>query len=208
MKRVYFVRHGESVSNVSDIVQGLHDALTPEGERQARIVAERVKNLKIDALIASDAVRAQSTAQAISDETGWLIDTSPLFREIKNPTSFVGMQRTNEAYLNFQKAQREHSSDPAYRFEDEENYADRKERAEKALAYVMEHEGEDLMVVTHGHFLRFMLMMMVMEGKANAEIWESFAKGFAITNTAITVAVHNGERWRILTWNDHAHFAE
>ena len=35
MKRIYFVRHGETIANVESKVQGLDDPLTPEGELQA-----------------------------------------------------------------------------------------------------------------------------------------------------------------------------
>jgi broad specificity phosphatase PhoE len=122
MKRIYFVRHGESTSNTQNLIQGLGDPLTEEGERQARVVALRVKDLKIDVLIASDAVRAQGTATAISDETGLAIETSPLFREGKRPSSLVGQSRANDSYRELIAEMQVHAEDPSWRHEDEENY--------------------------------------------------------------------------------------
>lgn len=208
MKRIYFVRHGESTSNTQNLIQGLADPLTEEGERQARVVAQRVKDLKIDVLIASDAVRAQDTAQAISSEIGLPIETSPLFREGKRPSSLVGQSRSTDAYRGLILEIESHAEDASWRYEDEENYHDLKARADAALTYLLERPEEDILVVTHGHFLRFMLMVMVLEDVTSPKFWPSFAKAFSITNTAITAVYHSEGRWRILTWNDHAHFAD
>jgi broad specificity phosphatase PhoE len=208
MKRIYFVRHGETISNVEELIQGLGDPLTEEGERQARIVAARVKDLKIDALISSDALRAHETAKAIAQETGLSIELSPLFRENKRPTSLEGKRRGDEECVRYyaEKDLRAHEYD--WRFEDEENYSDFITRGAEALRYLEGRPEEDIMVVTHGHFLRCMLMTMVMGDGVTPQVWDAFAKGFAITNTAITVGLYDGDRWRVLTWNDHAHFAE
>lgn len=207
MKRVYFVRHGESVSNVNNVVQGLDDPLSLKGIEQARVIAERVKHLNASKLISSDAARAHETAKVIEEATGLAIEISPLFREVRRPSSLIGMMRMEETYQAFLKEERSRTGED-WHFEDEENYHDLLARGTEALGLLEAHEDEDIIVLTHGHFLRFILMMVVMGEDTAPGLWKSFADKFVVTNTAITAMVHTGAEWRVLTWNDHAHFAE
>ena len=215
MKRIYFVRHGESESNVTGVVQGLYDPLSEAGELQALRIAERAQSIDFSALISSDATRARMTADAVHSTTKVPIVESELFREVKRPTSLVGLAHTREEYISFLRAEYDNRLDSAWRFEDEEIYGDLYARAQSALQFLLDHEAEELLVVTHGHFLRFLLATMIMGTKLTPDIWHAFATRFVVTNTGITIASHEPipwkkeeKHWRVLTWNDHAHFAE
>lgn len=215
MKRVYFVRHGESISNTEGVVQGLFDSLSPEGERQALRIAERAQNIDFSALISSDATRARMTADAISQATNIPVIDSELFREVKRPTSLVGIVHTREEYTSFLQAEYDNRNNPLWRYEDEETYGDLCTRAQAALQYITDHTAEEMMVVTHGHFCRFLLATMVIDTKLTPDLWHLFATRFAVTNTGVTIASHEPlpwntevKKWRIISWNDHAHFAE
>ncbi len=215
MKRVYFVRHGESESNITEVVQGLSDPLSLEGERQALLIAERAKNLDFEILLSSDAVRARNTADAISKATQKSVVESAHFREIRRPTSLIGISNATAVYKDFLKAEYEHRQDASWRFEDEENYHDSVQRAQEALALLCAQTADDVLVVTHGHFLRFMLAVMVMGEALTPDLWYTFGNRFKVSNTGITTCIREpiprqttDDAWRILTWNDHAHFAE
>lgn len=66
MKRLYFVRHGETDWNKYNKVQGCVDTeLNQTGIVQAKKVAERLKDEKIDAIFTSSLKRAYLTAQQI-----------------------------------------------------------------------------------------------------------------------------------------------
>jgi 2,3-bisphosphoglycerate-dependent phosphoglycerate mutase len=213
MKRIYFVRHGETLANVAGTVQGLDDPLTEVGEQQARRVGERAKGIDFDALIASDAVRTQQTAEAIREAKGMAtVELSPLFREAKRPTSLIGMTWDTDAYNNFKKLEMEHWGESGWRFEDEENCDDLRQRAHDAIQYIEAHEKDTLMVVSHGRFLRY-LIAEVMLGEANtAEVMWRIDQTLRTMNTGISVCYQTEEGgamgWKILTWNDHAHFAD
>jgi len=65
--KIILVRHGETVENLNDIVQGhLHGTLSPLGIEQAKKVALRLKDEKIDYIFSSDLARASDTAKEIA----------------------------------------------------------------------------------------------------------------------------------------------
>lgn len=67
MTRLYFVRHGESASNVSGEYTGqLNAPLSPQGVQQAERTAEFLKSVPLTAVYASDLVRAYNTGKAIA----------------------------------------------------------------------------------------------------------------------------------------------
>lgn len=73
MKKLYFVRHGESEWNVADKICGSTDIpLTDKGKEQAMETGRLINsmNIKIDQILYSPLSRAADTAKAISDLTG------------------------------------------------------------------------------------------------------------------------------------------
>ena len=64
MTTIYLVRHGETVDNARQIMQGqTQGELNEKGREQARQVAERLALEAIDAVVASDLHRAIQTAE-------------------------------------------------------------------------------------------------------------------------------------------------
>ena len=72
MKRLYFVRHGETESNVQQIHAGHFDSpLTATGVVQAEQAGEAAKPLHIDYIVSSPLMRAYDTAKIIADKIGF-----------------------------------------------------------------------------------------------------------------------------------------
>ncbi len=67
---VVFVRHGESISNVRNILSDHKDkySLTRSGVSQAKKTAKELLKLKFDAIFSSPVLRARQTAAIISNE--------------------------------------------------------------------------------------------------------------------------------------------
>ncbi|MGD9423586.1 2,3-diphosphoglycerate-dependent phosphoglycerate mutase GpmB [Pantoea sp. NSTU24] len=83
MLQVYLVRHGETVWNAERRIQGQSDSpLTEKGEQQARQVGERVKQLGITHVIASDLGRTRRTAEIIADACGCGVTLDARLREL------------------------------------------------------------------------------------------------------------------------------
>jgi probable phosphoglycerate mutase len=83
MLQVYLVRHGETMWNAERRIQGQSDSpLTARGERQAAQVAQRVKQLNITHVIASDLGRTTRTAEIIANICGCGVTLDPRLREL------------------------------------------------------------------------------------------------------------------------------
>jgi len=88
--KIYLVRHGETVDNARQIMQGqTQGMLNEKGREQARQVAERLSTEPIDAVVASDLRRAIETAEIIAQPHGLPVVTMPLLRE-RDWGSFTG----------------------------------------------------------------------------------------------------------------------
>ena len=69
--KFFFIRHGETRLNKEGRIRGWSDVpLDESGRKAAASVAEKIKDEGIDAIYTSDLVRAQETAEIISEVTG------------------------------------------------------------------------------------------------------------------------------------------
>src|SRR5688572_19696591 len=69
--RVILVRHGETESSRERRFAGATDvALTDFGREQARVLAQRLRPARIDAIHVSPLLRCRQTAEAITEVTG------------------------------------------------------------------------------------------------------------------------------------------
>ena len=90
MTTIFLVRHGETIDNARQIMQGqTQGELNEKGREQAQQVAERLANEPIDAVVASDLHRAIQTAEIIAAPHGLLVRTTELLRE-RDWGSFTG----------------------------------------------------------------------------------------------------------------------
>ena len=87
---IYLVRHGETIDNARQIMQGqTQGCLNEQGREQAQQVAQRLADEAFDAIIASDLRRAVQTAEIIAVPHGLPVSTTPLLRE-RDWGSFTG----------------------------------------------------------------------------------------------------------------------
>ena len=87
---IFLVRHGETVDNARQIMQGqTQGELNQRGREQAEQVAQRLALEPLDAVVASDLHRAIQTAEIIAGPHGLPIVTTPSLRE-RDWGSFTG----------------------------------------------------------------------------------------------------------------------
>jgi len=90
MTTIFLVRHGETIDNARQIMQGqTQGELNEKGREQARQVAERLSVEPVDAVVASDLNRAIQTAEIIAAPHGLSVRTTKLLRE-RDWGSFTG----------------------------------------------------------------------------------------------------------------------
>lgn len=212
-KTVYFVRHGESEDNTQPIIQGASSPLSAHGHNQAEAVAKRLSHVQFDALIASPTLRAKQTAEHIAEATGHDIVFSDLFIERDKPKSLEGKLWADKAAEAKWRRWEQSIYAGGERVEDGENWDDFIGRIDQALQFLLDRPEPVITVVTHGNFLRGLIMRALFQGKLDGQLLKLFQERAAIENTGITQLLYRdayGEdfAWRLVTHNDRAHFAE
>lgn len=212
-KTAYFVRHGESEHNAQPIIQADDSPLSERGHQQAQTVGRRLAHLRFDVLIASPILRAKQTAEHIAHETGHDIVFSGLFVERRKPTSLENKPWSDEAA--FAKWHQWEASiyTGGERVENGENWDDFMLRVDSALQYLLDRPEQAITVVTHGNFLRALTARALFGEQLNGQLLKRFQERAGIDNTGVSKLVYRdafGEdfAWRLVTHNDHAHFAE
>jgi len=82
MTKLYLVRHGETVDNAAQILQGQTPGkLNEKGIEQAEEVARKMVNEQIDVFVSSDLYRSMQTCEIIARPHQKEVVTTPLLRE-------------------------------------------------------------------------------------------------------------------------------
>lgn len=209
LKTVYLVRHGQTSDNIRPIFQPPDSVLNEQGHAQAAQLAERIARIKFDTLIASPWPRAKETAAAVSAATGKEIIYSDLFVERIKPTNLNGKSYDDPEAEALWKEWARSLHTPGYRVEDGENFDDITGRADAALKFLEDRPETDLVVVTHGIFLRTMVSRVLLGDSLTGENFEVLLQSAETENTGITVLQyregHRDTRWRLWIFNDHNH---
>jgi broad specificity phosphatase PhoE len=211
MKKVYFVRHGESDFNAGGVIKDESEiALTELGHQQAEFVGKRAMQLNPEIIISSTLLRARQTAQHIADATGKEIETSDLLVERRYPSGNIGLTNQHPEVKEIERLMITGFSD-GIRHSDEELFQDLKERAIKALEFLEARQEQTIVVVTHGIFLRVLLSVAIFGKEVSIEHMGKIINAFKTKNTGITLLEYNTNEldslgsWSVRAWNDHAH---
>jgi probable phosphoglycerate mutase len=208
-KTVYFLRHGQSEANTAPVFQPLDSPLTALGKEQAENIANRIAKISFETLITSPLPRAQETANAIAALTGKQPESSELFVERIKPTGLGGKLHADTIANKVWQEWNESLYTPGMRVEDGENFDDLIARADAALAFLKNRKEKTMVVVTHGWFLRTMIIRAVLGDALTSEAFRNFQMRITMENTGLSVLKYNdgreGASWRLWIYNDHAH---
>lgn len=218
-KLFYFVRHGESLLNAAGIRQGSEGSLSEKGKVQAETTGKRLVNNHFDIMLVSPYVRTKETAAIINDQftEQKKIEYLDLLHERLNPSEIIGKSITdpeiNRVIETIDKTF--HSND--YRYSDEENFDDLKNRARSLLEYLAARPEKNILVVTHGIFLRMVVAYIEYGERLNAATYNTLSYWNASNNAAITICEYKdswllgppkNKRWKVLAWDDYARDTE
>lgn len=206
--KVYFVRHAESIWNKAHRHQLAETPLSENGISQTKILAQRFLHIHPDVILSSPYTRALQTAKAIEDITSVPVTTSELLIERQMPSNFLGKLLDDPEITAMHQSLRDHADEKDRHLSDEENYYDLVQRANKALEYIASFDKETIVVVTHGYFLVVMITALLFDSSLNYQQFRLFKEGASFKNTGITLCEYKNEKWKLLTWNDHAHLGE
>lgn len=204
--RVYFVRHGQSELNASGTHQGAEGALSSAGRQQAHYVGEKLKQFSIDAIIHSPFERTHETAEVIRETLGHAdMQTTELLREIVPPSSLQGMEHHHEKSIAVRAQIRENQQDHDWRYEDEETVNEIIDRCHACLKYLSEQPHENMVVVSHGSFMKCLFATVLLGDLVTSEVFHRFRQNLDTANTGVCILDYRDSQWRVLTWNDFAH---
>lgn len=161
----YFVRHGETEYNRLGIMQGrgVNMGLNETGRLQAQVLAERFVNVPLDAIYTSPLRRASETAEAVARYH----PNVPLFRladleemawgELEGAEPTPQTRQALEAmYQQWEQGQYDVFAPGG------ESIYDVQRRAVRAMEEISRaHEGETVLIVAHGRFLRVLLATLL-----------------------------------------------
>ena len=156
--RVHLVRHGEVSREWHDRIYGQLDVpLSTAGQAQAEALGRRMDAMPIDAVYASDLSRAFDTASALARPHGLPVKAVRAFRE----ASFGHWQGQSWAEILERHGDevRARSADfGGAKMKDGESLVELAARVLPALReIVMRHQGESVIVATHGGVTRVIL---------------------------------------------------
>ena len=208
-KKIYLVRHGQTVSNNAGVVQGATDELSELGRKQAEALCQRILSLQFSHLLVSDYTRTRQTIFPALTALSVTPVYTDLVRETRQPSSLIGVSNQDETFLEYYQQWARHAHDPNWHYEDEENFPDIINRVQRLFEQVSSYEG-DVLIVSHGRFITYVVMYVITEGKLDWDTWQICRHGFETTNTGISVITYNEryQGYRLLTFNDQAHLGE
>lgn len=203
MTKIYLIRHAEAEGNLYRRIHGQYDSLiTPRGYRQIDALAERFRDIKLDALYSSDLRRTQITAGAIMRYHDLPLNIDPRLKE-------VGMGRwEDEPWGNVAVSDASQlvyfSIDPAkWSVPGSEDFYHLQGRVTEAvLDIAARHEGKTVACVSHGMAIRSLIAGVLGIGSENiSQILHGDNTCVALLNVA------NG-KIAIEYYNDNSHLDE
>ncbi len=215
------IRHGESILNANNIRQDREGGLSDLGKDQAEKTGIRLSKIKFDVMLVSPFERTVETAKIISKHVK--IPKGPEYVELlierRNPSEIINksselpeikaiIDTIDEAY---------HADD--YRYSDEENFLDLKDRARELLRYLAHRPEEKFLVVTHSIFLKMIAALIVAGPSLNSKKYNLMSFLNSSNNASVTVLqcedvldrhglfgwIFPKKRhfWKVLAWDDY-----
>lgn len=197
IKHVYLVRHGETIYNQEGRIQGggLDSALTKNGEEQTYKLAEALKssNFQVNHIFSSPLGRAVQTAKILNKFLNLEIYQDPILKEIDcgeyegKLISTVDTEKLRRLRI-----------DPLEKYPGGECVEEVRKRAEQFLKKLKELEGESVLIVSHGNFIRAFTA-------AATGLHTTVAMRIYLENTGFSYLFWSGEYYRIAQWNNTTH---
>jgi len=198
--RLVFVRHAEAEGNLIRQFHGwTNSEITEKGHVQAQLVAERLKNEKIDVIYSSSLKRTMQTAQYIADIKGLPIKTSDKLKEIFGG-DWEG-KRWDELpgiwpYENDTWENKPH----LHVMPNGESMADFQKRLIEEVDRIIDNnEGRNICIVTHGTAIRTLMCHFF-----GCDL-DHMLKVKWYDNTAVTILEHEKGTFNVLTEGNADH---
>ena len=203
MTTIYLIRHAEAEGNLYRRIQGhWNGQVTPRGQKQIDALAERFRDVPIDAVWSSDLQRTKDTAGAILKYHDLQLETTPRLREANlgvwegRPWGDVEYESPEQMYY--------FNHDPAkWSIPQCERFPEVQARMRSVLAEIAaRYDGQTVAVVSHGVAIRSFLASAL--GVKSEQI-DTLPHG---DNTAVACLRYDGGALTVEYYNDASHLPE
>lgn len=200
MTEIYLIRHTQAEGNLYRMMQGHWDGKVTElGYKQIEALAERFRDIHVDAVYSSDLTRTKLTAGAVTRWRSLPLHTTPRLREIN-----MGVWEA-EFFANVRHAEpelvRKFIFDPeSWKVERSETFAQVAERAYRELEHLAKkHNGQVIAAVSHGVTIRCILSKALGISLTDVENLP------IVKNTAVTKLIYDKGVFTAEYINDYSH---
>ena len=201
MIKIYLIRHGRQNSPLCNVDVPLDEA----GQRQAALVAKRLKNYNIQALYSSNLIRARQTAEIIGEELKLSNNIEENLKEISfGALEGLGDAEIKERFGDFLEERAKAVSDIPY--PDGESGRDVYNRAfpviQSIIARAKEDNMENIAIVSHGGVIRTLVA-----GVLGADFAKKLCVSKNLENCSITEIDYDEkyDKFIVERVNDYAH---
>lgn len=200
--RIIAIRHGETAWNVDTRLQGHLDiALNNKGVWQASQVARSLADEAIDAIYASDLLRAWQTAHAIACSTAAPLTANPGLRE----RGFGSFQGKTYAEIELQWPEESHrwrKREPDWAPPGGESLLTMRERVFNTVhALALQHIGKQIVLVAHGGVMDILYRLASNQDLQAPRTWQ-------LGNAAINRLLWTPDGLTLVGWADTRHLED
>jgi len=197
--RIIAIRHGETAWNVDTRIQGQLDiTLNMTGLMQAGRVAQALADEDIDAIYASDLLRAWQTANAIAHATDSPLSANTGLRE-RGFGLFEGKTFAEIETLWPEESQRWRKREPDWAPPGGESLADMRHRVQHTVSSLAQlHLGGQIVLVAHGGVMDMLYRLATGQELQAPRTWH-------LGNAAINRLLWTPEGFTLVGWADTTH---
>ena len=201
------VRHGETDGNAGSLAQGHYDAsLNEKGRAQAKLLGERLKDWRFDAVYSSDSTRTLQTAEPLLKLRPELyIETTPSIREkFYGDCENYSWQQLRDEYPDIFARILDPAIGSDVRFPGGETDREHMQRVAEFLSETLDAHDDDanILVFSHGGSIKAAAVYMCnlrLEDK-----WRLKTDNTSV-NAIISEPTWRDDGWQIERWNDTHH---
>lgn len=203
MTTVYLIRHAEAEGNYFRRIQGQWDGgITALGHKQIAALAERMKDVPLDALYSSDLQRTMITAGAVQKYHDLPLITDARLREVRMGV-WEGMSWGDVMYADGEQYAYFSNNPDLWQVEGSESWDCLRERMYGAVCDIASrHDGQAIAIVSHGTAIRaLMCKLLNVEGKDIHSVTHG-------DNTCVTKLIADGNSIHIEYTCDNSHLGD
>ncbi len=178
---------------------------------QAAIVGPALAPLGISRIISRPYERAGETTAIINEHLHATVIYSPLLVERRNASAVIGRRQDDPDVAHIVELTDLTYNNDNYRYADEENFQDLKDRARACLSYLVRNGSGTTCVVTHHKFLKMLLSYMLYRDGLHNPAYVKLSFLNTSNNGGISVCEYHPWKslsatrgWEVISFNESA----